>query len=139
MQVGSNAWPDSPPCEPGTSDCRTSQAKLEDLSMLVTFQSEVGRITMFGDVAVQLLRMLGRSGKIPSALLASDIPEALTQLERAIETQENAQSADEDDEERNRPVTLRQRAIPLIDLLRHAAREKSDVMWEQAGKGPLQF
>ena len=43
--------------------------------MLVTFRSNAwGNVTMFGDVAVTLLKMMGHSGTVPSTLLARDIP-----------------------------------------------------------------
>ena len=42
--------------------------------MLVTFSSPAyADITMFGDVAVRLIKMMGHSGTIPSALLAEDV------------------------------------------------------------------
>ena len=38
--------------------------------MLIRFDSDVGGFTMFGDVAVRLLKMMGHSGTVPGALLA---------------------------------------------------------------------
>jgi hypothetical protein len=110
-----------------------------ETKMLVTFQSKVGRITMHGDVAVQMIRMMGRTGSVPSALLVSDIPEAITLLQEAIETEEATQSKDNEAAEENSGISLRHRVLPLLTLLQDAAREGSDVMWEQAGPGPLQF
>ena len=47
--------------------------------MLVTFRSKAwGNVTMFGDVAETLLKMMGHTGTVPSALLAADIPAART-------------------------------------------------------------
>ena len=49
--------------------------------MIVTFTTKAYTdITMFGDVALSLLNMMGHSGTVPSAILAADVPEALTQL-----------------------------------------------------------
>ena len=46
--------------------------------MLVTFHTKAyANITMFGDVAKQLLELLGHSGTIPSAIKAEDVPAAL--------------------------------------------------------------
>ena len=53
--------------------------------MLVNFDSKVGALTMFGDVAVQLLKLMGHSGTVPSAILAPDIPAALDRLKRALD------------------------------------------------------
>ena len=54
--------------------------------MLVTFTCPAyADITMFGDVAIRLLKMMGHSGTVPGALLAEDVPAALQRLEAAIE------------------------------------------------------
>lgn len=111
--------------------------------MLVSFESKVGRVTMFGDIAVQLIRMMGRTGTVPSALLATEIPEALASLRKSLDTAEEAASErtseDDEDTDKKAPVSLRHRALPLIKLLDDAAKEGSDVMWEPLGSGPLQF
>ncbi|MCU0735538.1 MAG: DUF1840 domain-containing protein [Methylotetracoccus sp.] len=111
--------------------------------MLITFESKVGRITLFGDAATQLIRMMGRSGTVPSALLAAEIPEALANLRQALDAADASaaeESAEDEDETRKTPpVSLRQRAFPLIKLLEDAAREGSDVMWQSPGSAPLQF
>jgi len=98
--------------------------------MLVTFTTDAyADITMFGDVAVALLKMMGHSGTVPSAILAADVPAALSQLTTAIEAASTAPSVDEDDEDEPQ-VSLPNRAIPLISLLTAAAKEGCDVMWE---------
>ncbi len=54
--------------------------------MLVTFKSDAyADIMMFGDAALRLLKMMGHSGTVPSAILAEDVPAALDRLKRAIE------------------------------------------------------
>ena len=101
--------------------------------MLVRFESDVGGFTMFGDVAVQLLRMMGHSGTVPSALLAPDIPAAIERLQAALETQPPppppVDEVDARGEKREPPVSIRTRAVPLIDLLARAAKRGSDVTW----------
>jgi len=100
--------------------------------MLVTFSCPVyADITMFGDVAVRLLKMMGLSGAVPGALLAEDVQAALGHLEAAVEAEEplpepEASGDGEDDEP---PVSLQHRAIPLIELLRAAAKADCNVMW----------
>ena len=91
---------------------------------------------MFGDVAVTLLKMLGHSGTVPSALLAENIPPALARLERELAAidpeEESKQSKSPRDEDADSPsVGLRLRAYPLIQLLSAAARQGCDVMWEE--------
>jgi len=107
--------------------------------MLVTFRTNAwGNITMFGDVAVALLKMMGHSGTVPSALLARDIPAALARLKQQLasrgeEVYAGTPSGDDDAE---KPVGLALRAYPLIEMLSAAAEQEADVMW-QAGEPPL--
>jgi hypothetical protein len=99
--------------------------------MLVRFDSAAGTITMFGDVAVQLLRMMGHSGTVPSALLAADIPPAVAKLKAALAALPEAPPGPADEDERQPKVSLRQRAYPLIELLERAAARGEDVLWEK--------
>ena len=104
--------------------------------MLVTFRtSAYANITMFGDIAVTLLRMMGHSGTVPSAILAKDVPEALERLKAAVAKEKaaggaSAQGAQDDESEEPR-VSLAHRAFPLIELLEAAAKQKCDVMWDR--------
>jgi len=106
--------------------------------MLVTFESTVGRITMFGDVATQLLRLMGHSGTVPGALLAADVAPALAALKQGVADLEPADppaAADEEAEPAGKAarVSLRNRAFPLIQLLEDAVKQQSDVLWDQGG------
>jgi len=107
--------------------------------MLVTFRSNAwGNITMFGDVAVALLKMMGHSGTVPSALLARDVPAALARLKQQLASgakKENVGPPPGDDDAEE-PVGLEARAYPLIEMLSAAAAQEADVMW-QAGEPPL--
>jgi len=100
--------------------------------MLVTFTtSAYANITMFGDVALHLLKLMGHSATLPGALLAVDIPPALQRLEAAVEADKQSaepeqSGAGEDDE----AVSLPHRALPLIELLKAAAKANSNVMWD---------
>jgi hypothetical protein len=104
--------------------------------MLVTFTCKAyADITMFGDVALGMLRLMGHSETVPGALLAEDVPAALDRLRRAVEAAkaEPAQKPSEgsaDDAWKEPPVSLAHRALPLIELLSAAARQKCDVMWK---------
>jgi hypothetical protein len=111
--------------------------------MLVTFSCKAAAdITMFGEVAVALLKLMGQSGGIPGALLAADIPSALDRLQKGIAVTgaqpagNPPRHAGEDDDEAPPPVTLRQRAYPLVKLLEAAAQAEVDVTWGQA-RNPL--
>ena len=84
---------------------------------------------MFGSIAKRLLHLMGHSGTVPGAVLADDVSAALALLQKAIaiEKQKPAQSLDNDDEPE---VSLVHRALPLIELLQDAVKQKVNVMWE---------
>ena len=108
--------------------------------MLVRFQTGFGQLTMHGDVAVALLKAMGHTGTVPGAILAADLPAALSSLQRGIEASGHLPAgppptaATDDEEERDREpvITLRTRALPLVDLVRTAIERGSDLMWERA-------
>ncbi|MFP4279094.1 MAG: DUF1840 domain-containing protein [Halochromatium sp.] len=103
--------------------------------MLITFKTPVhADITLFGDVAKALIRMMGHSGAVPGALLAEDIPAALERLKTAVEANPEApldpEPGKHDEDARAQSVSLKHRALPLIDLLETAAREHKNVIWD---------
>jgi hypothetical protein len=102
--------------------------------MLVKFKSEVGGFTMFGDVAKTLLKMMGHSGTIPSAILPEDIPSAILKLETALESASpaTAEASDSDRDRDEEPVALSQRAYPLLELLKNAAQNDCSILWDRA-------
>ena len=101
--------------------------------MLVRFDSDAGGFSMFGEVAIKLLKMMGHSGTVPSAILAQDIPAALDRLKAAVAAEPDsplpAPQPNSRDPEPERKISLRQRAYPLIDLLTRADKRSCDVMW----------
>jgi hypothetical protein len=101
--------------------------------MLVTFRSKAyANITMFGDVAVTLLKLMGHSGTVPSAIKSADIPSALQRLRTAIAKEATASKEPDraqGGEEREPAVALANRALPLIELLEAAAAQNADVTW----------
>jgi hypothetical protein len=116
--------------------------------MLVRFKSSATEsITMFGESATELIKLMGASGKVPGAIGAADLPGALQRLEAAVEDlraathaataakpAENEDSAAEDDDEDEKPqnVSLATRAIPLLSVVKRAAAAKAELMWEAA-------
>lgn len=97
---------------------------------LVTFTSKSwADITMFGEVAVNLLKMMGHSGTVPGAMLAEDIPAALAQLKTALASGSVPSSSAAENDEEEEKVSISVRAHPLIELLTAAAEQKCDVMW----------
>lgn len=101
--------------------------------MLITFSTPAHRdVTMFGDVALRLLKMMGRDDTVPSALYAEDVQGALQRLKAAIDQAHSTPSpqVSAEDEDDDATVSLSHRALPLIELLEAAVHEKGAVMWE---------
>ncbi len=98
--------------------------------MLVTFTTDAyADITMFGDIALAMLKMMGHSATVPGAILAADVPAAMSKLTAAINTEKV--SAPIEDQDADEPVvSMANRALPLIDLLAAAAKADCNVMWK---------
>ena len=99
--------------------------------MLLTFKSRAfANITMFGDVGTTLLDMMQFGHRVPGAIRAEDVPQALENLRAGL-----ARLPDEPEpagsEEEDEPTTsLRTRALPLVQLLEAAIADESAVSWE---------
>ncbi len=99
--------------------------------MLVTFNTDVGVITMFGDDALTILKMMGHSATVPGAILAADVPAASSRLKAAVDAEKPPAPVEETETKEEEPsVSMDHRALPLIDLLTAAAKEGCDVMWQ---------
>jgi hypothetical protein len=116
--------------------------------MLVVFRSKAtDSLHMFEKDAVQLLRLMGATGRVPGGLNPEDVPAALERLEKAIERikadahsetpalpADNEDWSAEDDKELDRqpPVDIAVRAVPLLSMLRRAAAARAEATWEAA-------
>lgn len=86
-------------------------------------------ITMFGDVALKMLKMMGHSATVPGAILAEDIPAALDQLTIAINAEKISPQIQNEDED-EQVVSMAHRGLPLINLLTAAIKANCNVMWK---------
>lgn len=86
-----------------------------------------GDFSMFEEVAISLIKKMGHSGTVPSALMPEDIPQALASLQAAmsVEPEEPAKSGDDEP-----VVSLSRRAWPLVKMLEAAIAENCEVMWD---------
>lgn len=111
--------------------------------MLVKFSTGFGQLVMQGEPAVALIRLGGHSGTVPSAVLAADLPAFRAKLRAGLElhgdqvspvppVREPGGAWDDEEDPRERPVKLRLRAVPLLDMLDTAVRQQSDLLWEKA-------
>ncbi|MGR5236431.1 DUF1840 domain-containing protein [Vibrio alfacsensis] len=102
--------------------------------MLVTFSCKsYSNIIMFHDIALHMLKMMGHSSAIPGAILADDVPAALENLKHALENDSDLpeiESFEDDEDVMEHAVSLKNRALPLIELLTAASRDKCNVMWD---------
>jgi len=109
--------------------------------MLVTFKTKAhADITMFGNIAIELLKLAGMTGNVPTAILADDVPDRLAALERALGAHhgafgDSAPASSEakgtskpHDDTAEPPVALRTRALPVLELLRAAVADHTDVV-----------
>jgi len=92
--------------------------------MLVTFTTQGSAdITLFGDIALVLLKMMGHSATVPGAILADDVPVALNRLTAAIA--KDKASPPKDHKDQDEPgISMAHRALPLINLLTAASKAK---------------
>tara|TARA_R110000824_G_C14998790_1_gene655996 strand:- start:151 stop:447 length:297 start_codon:yes stop_codon:yes gene_type:complete len=96
--------------------------------MIVTFSTKAyADITMFGDVAKDMLKIMGHSGTIPGAFQPQDLPSALSKLQTAVDS---SKAAEQDPQDGEFKPGLSQRALPLINLLNAAIDANADVMWD---------
>ena len=101
--------------------------------MLVTFTTDVhANITMFEGDALTMLKMMGHSATVPGAILAADVPAALSRLKAAIDAEKNSSPVENENEDTDEPmVSMTNRGLPLIDLLTAAAKADCNVMWNK--------
>ncbi|RDL43530.1 DUF1840 domain-containing protein [Marinomonas piezotolerans] len=103
--------------------------------MLITFRSNAyANITMFGSVGLQMISMMGYGSQTSGAIKAEDIPQALEKLMSALAAEKvNGTPVDADLDENEQdtpPISLANRAVPLIDMLKAANQEDSHIMWD---------
>lgn len=101
--------------------------------MLVTFTTDAhANITMFEGDALTMLKMMGHSATFPGAILAADVPAALSRLTAAIAAEKISPPVKNENEDTDEPVvSMTNRGLPLIDLLTDAAKEGCNVMWNK--------
>ncbi|TOF34717.1 hypothetical protein CGJ21_23115 [Vibrio parahaemolyticus] len=106
--------------------------------MLITFRCRsYANVTMFGDIALEMIKMMGHSGTVPGSVSAQDVPDALSKLTSALSAKNAAEEnlptdvdVDEEKEQVEPAVSLGRRAFPLIELLKSAIKEECEVMWD---------
>jgi Domain of unknown function (DUF1840) len=101
--------------------------------MLFKFKSKAtADLIMLEQHGSHLLRIVGKEPTPKGILLCADIPQALARLQEAIDEQDELARTREDRGESADHadlVTLRQRAVPFMDMLRRCMHNDCDVVW----------
>ncbi len=107
---------------------------------LVVFRSKAaGEIFMFAETARRIFEIVGRQDAPRGVITAEQVPEALRKLVDAVDEEKEQLKAAKEDADlhdrqgdgtvQQRPITLGQRAFPLIEMLRAAEKKRVDVTW----------
>ena len=81
---------------------------------------------MFKEHAVPILKEMGLSGEIPSAILPDDIERALDLIHECAFMKIDDHV---DDNQNKARISQKTRALPLIELLVRAQKRKCEVIW----------
>jgi hypothetical protein len=105
--------------------------------MLYKFKSKAtGDLIMLEPNGRRVLQVVGKDAGAKGIILPEEMAGAINKLENAIAQEEAEQKAAVDEAKAKGEVppkvdavSLRQRAVPFIDMLRRAEKEKAEVVW----------
>jgi hypothetical protein len=108
--------------------------------MLIVFKSKAsGDVMMFGEVALQLLNVMGKGRSEQGIITVEQMPDTIARLKRAMAENkvQQASNPDADDSaheparasDRSASVSLAVRAVPLLELLERSHKAKVPVLW----------
>lgn len=105
--------------------------------MLYKFKSKAaGDVIMTEPVGDRIMKALGREPQPQGIFLAEDLPMLIRLLEQAIEAEERAREQLETEANASgetppprEAVSLRQRAWPLIEMMRRAQEAGKEIVW----------
>ena len=107
--------------------------------MLIIFKSRAaGDVMMFGDVAMTLMEVMGKTPGGKGIVTVEQLPEAIARLKAAVAEDKAANPAIDHDERlfektpeggKREFVSIARRAVPLIELLELSLKESEPVVW----------
>jgi hypothetical protein len=99
--------------------------------MIYKFQSKAaGDVIMLGPHGDHLLSVLGREPAPKGIIEVAHMPEALARIEAAIAADEEARSANTDEERApDEAVGLRQRLWPMVEMIHLSQAEDTPIVW----------
>jgi hypothetical protein len=98
--------------------------------MLYKFKSKAaGDLIMLEPNGRRVLQIIGKDPGPKGIILPEEMPGAISALESAIAQEEADQKASGQPAAKTDSVSLRQRAVPFIEMLQRCAREKHEIVW----------
>lgn len=101
--------------------------------MLYKFKSAAtGDLIMLEPNGRRVLEIIGKDTGPKGIIQADQMPAALAALAQAIATEEadrQAAAGESDNAAQPAPVSLRQRAVPFIDMLKRCSAAGKDIVW----------
>ena len=105
--------------------------------MIYKFKSKAdGDVIMTGPAGDDVLRVIGRSPAAQGIIEAASMSGAIAAIEQAVAADEAARAQAEKDAAAEgtklgprEGVTLRQRAWPLVEMMKRSIKEGADIVW----------
>jgi hypothetical protein len=104
--------------------------------MIYKFKSKAaGDVIMMGPTGDQVLRAVGREPAAKGIIEVAAMPGAIAAIERAVADDEAArkqaeqEAAAEGKKLAPREISLRQRAWPLVEMMKRSMSEGHDIVW----------
>jgi hypothetical protein len=100
--------------------------------MIYKFKSKVtGDVIMMEPGGVAVLRIIGKEPAAKGIIESSSMPAAMKAIEQAVAADEAAGKPDGDDAKPGKGdgVTLRQRAWPLLEMMKRAHAAGESIVW----------
>ena len=105
--------------------------------MLYKFKSKAAAdLIMLQPNGQRILQIIGKDGAAPGIILPAQMPTAIAALEAAVAEEEAARKAAQartaehgKDSPHAEAISLRQRALPFIDMLRRCEKAGKEIVW----------
>jgi hypothetical protein len=105
--------------------------------MIYKFKSQAaGDVIMMGDSGDQVLQVIGRTPAAKGIIERAAMPAAIAAIEQAVADDESARRQAEQEAAAEgktlsprAAVTLRQRAWPLVEMMKRSFAEGADIVW----------
>ncbi|MDO8277029.1 MAG: DUF1840 domain-containing protein [Burkholderiaceae bacterium] len=100
--------------------------------MLYKFKSKAaGDLIMLEPNGRKVLEIIGKDAGATGILLPSEMPAAIAALDAVMAGSEGGQAADEDEDDVSRAqrVSLRQRVLPFLEMLKRCAAADMEIVW----------